>query len=157
MPITLESPAFKNGEPIPRKHTGEGPDVSPELRFSGVPGETRELALICDDPDAPRAEPWVHWVIYGLPSGVKGLAEGVPAQARLEQPVALQGVNDFGRVGYGGPMPPPGHGRHRYYFRLYALGENLHLAPGLDKQKLLAAMGPHVIAQGELVGTYERR
>jgi Raf kinase inhibitor-like YbhB/YbcL family protein len=157
MPITIESPAFANGEPIPTKHTGEGPDVSPPLRWSGLPEGTRELALICDDPDAPRAEPWVHWVLYGLSAPVAGLPEGLPKDARLAQPAAHQGGTDFGRVGYGGPMPPKGHGRHRYFFRLYALGQALELAPGLDKKKLLAALRPHVIGEGVLMGTYERK
>src|SRR6188768_2952332 len=157
MSINLESPAFQNGQPIPRKHTGEGPDVSPELRWSGVPKEARELALVCEDPDAPRAEPWVHWVIYGLPAATNRLPEGIPVRPRLSAPPALQGRNDFeGHVGYGGPMPPKGHGRHRYFFRLYALDEPLHLPAGLDKSQLLAAIQPHVVEQAELMGTYER-
>jgi Raf kinase inhibitor-like YbhB/YbcL family protein len=157
MPIPLESPAFANGEVIPKKHTGEGEDVSPELRWSGVPAGTRELALVCDDPDAPRAEPWVHWVLYGLAPTVSELPEDIATDATLAQPKACQGVTDFGRVGYGGPMPPKGHGRHRYVFRLYALDRPLVLPPGLDKKRLLAAMQGHILDQGELVGTYERR
>jgi Raf kinase inhibitor-like YbhB/YbcL family protein len=158
MAIIIESPAFKDGQPIPQKYTGEGADVSPALRWSGIPAEAAELALICDDPDAPRADPWVHWVIYGLPASATGLPEGVPTQKTLESPPARQGPNDFaGRIGYGGPMPPKGHGRHRYHFRLYALESALGLAPGLDKTALLDAIGPHVLGQGELMGTYERR
>ena len=158
MAIHLESPAFRSGEAIPRKHTGEGPDVSPPLQWSGLPEGTQELALVCDDPDAPRAEPWVHWVLYGLPGGTPGLPEGIPAEATLAPPPARQGRNDFdGALGYGGPMPPKGHGRHRYYFRLYALGQRLDLPPGLDKKALLAAIRPHVLGEGELMGTYERK
>ena len=157
MPITIESPAFPNGEAIPRKHTGEGDDVSPELRWSGLPEGTRELALVCDDPDAPRAEPWVHWVLYGLSPAATGLPEGVPAEASLKSPSARQGPSDFERVGYGGPMPPRGHGRHRYYFRLYALGKALDLPAGLDKDALLTSIRPHVLGEGELLGTYERK
>jgi Raf kinase inhibitor-like YbhB/YbcL family protein len=157
MSIRLESPAFASGAPIPKKHTGEGPDVSPSLRWSGLPEGTQALALICDDPDAPRAEPWVHWVIYGLPPTLEGLPEGVSTDAVLEQPKARQGVTDFGRVGYGGPMPPKGHGRHRYFFRLYALGHAVDLPAGLDKAQVLAAIRPHVLGEGELLGTYERK
>jgi Raf kinase inhibitor-like YbhB/YbcL family protein len=145
-----------NGATIPQKHTGEGPNVSPALRWSGVPPGTRQLALICDDPDAPRAEPWVHWVLYGLPPTIDGLSEGLATDVTLETPPARQGVNDSGRTGYSGPLPPRGHGRHRYFFRLYALGEVLDLPPGVDKETLLAAIRPHVLAEGELVGTYER-
>jgi Raf kinase inhibitor-like YbhB/YbcL family protein len=157
MPIAVESPEFRNGEPIPKKHTGEGPDVSPRLRWSGVPEGARELALVCEDPDAPRAEPWVHWVLYGLSPSIRELPEGVSKEARPAGPAAHQGPNDSRSVGYSGPMPPRGHGRHRYFFRLYALGQALDLPPGLDKAKLLAAIRPHVIAEGELMGTYERR
>ena len=156
MPITIESTAFDAGETIPGKYTGEGPDVSPPLRWSGVPPGTRELALVCDDPDAPRPQPWVHWVIYGLPGTLAGLPEDVPKDARLNLP-AHQGPTDFGRIGYGGPMPPKGHGRHRYFFRLYALDAALELPPGLDKTRLLTAIRPHVIGEGEIVGTYERK
>jgi Raf kinase inhibitor-like YbhB/YbcL family protein len=158
MSITLESAAFKDGQPIPRKHTGEGTDVSPELHWSGVPPEARELALVCEDPDAPRTDPWVHWVIYGMPPATRGLPEGVPVRARVDSPSAQQGKTDFaGRVGYGGPMPPKGHGRHRYFFRLYALDEALHLPAGLDKSQLMTAIEEHLLGTGELVGTYERK
>jgi Raf kinase inhibitor-like YbhB/YbcL family protein len=158
MPIHLESSSFKNGQPIPRKHTGEGTDVSPELHWSGVPPETRELALVCEDPDAPRADPWVHWMIYGLPPGTRALPEGVPGRPHVDAPPAEQGKTDFaGRVGYGGPMPPKGHGPHRYFFRLYALDAALHLPPGLAKPQLMAAIEEHLLERGELVGTYERK
>jgi Raf kinase inhibitor-like YbhB/YbcL family protein len=142
---------------IPKKYTGEGPDVSPELRWSGVPEGTRELALVCDDPDAPRAQPWVHWVLYSLPPDVQSLPEGVAKRDRIEPAPARQGGNDFGKVGYGGPMPPRGHGPHRYFFHLYALGHKLDLAPGLDKDKLLAAIADHVLDEGQLMGKYERK
>ena len=157
MPITLESPAFENGDTIPSKHTGEGPNLSPALRWSGLPEGTRALALVCEDPDAPRAEPWVHWVLYGLPPTTTGLPEGVPRDATLKEPPAQQGRTDSGPSGYFGPMPPKGHGRHRYFFRLYALGTAVDLSHGLDKAGLLAAIGPHVLGEGVLLGTYERK
>jgi Raf kinase inhibitor-like YbhB/YbcL family protein len=157
MPITLESPAFGNGEPIPRRYTGEGEDVSPALQWSGLPEGTRAVALLCEDPDAPRAEPWVHWVLYGLSPTTPGLREGVPRQSTLSDPPARQGQTDSGGPGYRGPMPPKGHGRHRYYFRLYALREAVDLPPGIDKARLLAAIQPQILGQGDLMGTYERK
>ncbi len=99
MAIEVSSPAFKSGGLIPTKHTGEGEDVSPALNWSGLPEGTREIALICDDPDAPRPEPWVHWVLYKIPAVCTGLPEGGTEGV-------LEGRNDFGRAGYGGPMPP---------------------------------------------------
>ncbi|MGD0094274.1 MAG: YbhB/YbcL family Raf kinase inhibitor-like protein [Planctomycetota bacterium] len=158
MTIAITSTAFKAQAAIPKKHTGEGADTSPPLAWSGVPAEAKELALICDDPDAPRAEPWVHWVLYSLPAGAKDLPEGVPAKETLQEPQgARNGVNDFGKLGYGGPMPPRGHGTHHYYFKLYALDAALNLAPRLTKKKLLEALKGHILAQGELIGTYERK
>jgi len=151
MTIQVSSPAFEAGGRIPTKYTGEGEDVSPPLRWSGAPGETRELALICEDPDAPTPHPFVHWVLYRIPPETTSLEEGgIP-------PGALEGTNDFGRTGYGGPMPPRGHGPHRYHFRVYALDAGLQVRPGLGKDELLAAMEGHVLDRGELVGTYERR
>ena len=157
--MTITSTAFKDGQPIPTKYTGEGDDVSPPLAWTGVHDGARQLALICDDPDAPTDEPWVHWVIYGLPPEITGLPEGVPTTEIVEAPSAIQGVNGWpGRViGYNGPMPPPGHGVHHYHFTLYALDVALELAPGASKAELLAAMDGHILATGELIGTYERR
>jgi Raf kinase inhibitor-like YbhB/YbcL family protein len=158
MSIKVESSAFKAGAAIPAKYTGEGPDVSPALAWSGVPAGAKELALICDDPDAPRAQPWVHWVIYGLPPTTAGLPENVAKDKTLKQPEgAVQGLTDFDKIGYNGPMPPRGHGTHHYHFMLYALDANLKLAPGLTKADLLKAMKGHILAQGEVVGTYERK
>jgi Raf kinase inhibitor-like YbhB/YbcL family protein len=161
MKFTLTSGAFKSGRPIPKRHTGEGDDVSPALDWEGAPNETKEFALICDDPDAPTPEPWVHWVIYGIPAEVRALPEGVKSNvAQLSQPVAArQGKNSWPSgvtIGYRGPMPPPGHGTHHYHFRLYALDTKLELASGATKQQLLDAMKGHVLADVELVGTYER-
>lgn len=157
MKITIESSAFKHNEPIPRKHTGEGEDVSPPLSWSGIPDGTQELALIVDDPDAPRPEPWVHWVIYKLPPTLTSLPEGVPETKTLAEPAgAMQGNNTWPKLGYNGPMPPPGHGVHHYHFKLYALDAALDVKPGLDKKQLLAKMKGHILAEGELVGTYQR-
>jgi Raf kinase inhibitor-like YbhB/YbcL family protein len=158
MTITVTSPAFAAGQAIPVKHTGEGQDVSPALAWSGVPAGAKELALICDDPDAPRPQPWIHWVIYGLSPTVQGLPEAVSADPTLAEPKgALQGKNGSDVTGYHGPMPPKGHGVHHYYFKLYALDAALGLAPGRTKTELLTAMKGHVLAWGELIGTYERK
>jgi Raf kinase inhibitor-like YbhB/YbcL family protein len=150
MAIQVSSPAFEPGDTIPKKHTGEGQDVSPALRWTRLPEGTREIALICDDPDAPTPRPFVHWVIYKIPADREGLPEG-------ETQGALEGENDFGRTGYGGPMPPRGHGVHHYHFKVYALDAELEVAAGSTKDRLLEAMEGHVLAEGELVGTYERR
>ena len=157
MTLIVRSPAFSEGSPIPRRHTGDGEDLSPPLSWSGVPSAVRELALIVDDPDAPTSEPWVHWVIYKVPVATDGLAEGVPPVVRPGfAPTALQGRNSWKSVGYRGPAPPKGHGVHRYFFKLYALDKALDLAEGLDKAGLLKAIEGHVLAEGELMGTYQR-
>ena len=158
MAIIITSSAFKNNQPIPRKYTGEAEDVSPPLSWSNVPAQTKELALICDDPDAPTPEPWVHWLIYKLPPGTAELPEAVPPERTLKTPAgAMQGTNSFNKIGYGGPLPPKGHGVHHYHFKLYALSKPLPLQPGIEKKALVAAMKGAVIAEGELVGTYERK
>ncbi|MBX3469329.1 MAG: YbhB/YbcL family Raf kinase inhibitor-like protein [Planctomycetes bacterium] len=157
--LQLRSPAFSPGERIPRRHARppEGLDASPPLTWSLVPEGARELVLICDDPDAPSAEPWVHWVAYRIPAKARALPEGI---ARDEQPGnpegMLQGQNSWGLVGYGGPQPPVGHGTHHYHFRLLAIDTHLSLGPGATKEEVLEAIDGHVIAEGELVGTYER-
>jgi hypothetical protein len=156
MAIELTSTAFKAGERIPRKHTGEAEDLSPALAWKGAPAAAKEFALICDDPDAPSAKrprpegPWVHWVLYRIPAQTASLPEG-------SKGIGIEGMTDFGQPGYGGPMPPQGSGPHRYFFRVYALGTALDLKPGATQAQLLAAMKGHVIAQGELMGTYERK
>jgi Raf kinase inhibitor-like YbhB/YbcL family protein len=147
--MTLVTPAFTANGRIPKKYAGEGDDVSPPLSWRGVPPGTRELALICDDPDAPQPKPWVHWVAYQIPPTQTGLREN--AHGNL-----TEGQNDFGRRGYGGPLPPQGHGLHRYHFHLYALDQHIEAEPGLTKDQLLDAMRGHVLAEGELVGSYER-
>jgi Raf kinase inhibitor-like YbhB/YbcL family protein len=156
MPIVLTSASFDDGSPIPARHTADGADLSPPLAWSGIPSGTAELALLCDDPDAPRAEPWVHWVLFGIPTVVAGLPEGLPASRTLSLPGGAQGSNDFGRIGYGGPSPPRGHGVHHYHFRLLALDRALDLRPGATKRDLLAASRGHVLGEGLLTGTYRR-
>ena len=157
MTLTILSSAFADGQPIPRRYSGEGEDVSPPLSFSDVPEATKELAMIVDDPDAPTAQPWVHWVIYKIPPDAAGLPQAIAPDAQLSRPAgALQGKNTSADIGYHGPNPPPGHGLHHYYFKLYALDTQLSLKSGADKQTLLAAMEGHILGRGKLVGTYQR-
>jgi Raf kinase inhibitor-like YbhB/YbcL family protein len=159
MAIELTSTAFEHGQPIPPKYTGEGADVSPPISWSGLPEGTQELALICDDPDAPTAEPWVHWLIYKIPATLTGLPEGIEGRARLKEPAGvLQGQNSWPsqNIGYRGPMPPPGHGTHRYFFRLYALEAKPVIAAGVEKRVLVEEIKDHVLGEGILIGTYQR-
>ena len=154
MRITITSPAFTQGSPIPAKYTCDGQDVSPPLKWSGMPAGTLGLVLICDDPDAP-AGTWVHWILYNLPPMPTELTERVPAEEVLTDGTR-QGLNDFKRVGYGGPCPPRGK-PHRYSFKLYALDVELDLKPKASKAQVVAAMQGHILAEGELMGTYQRR
>ena len=159
MAINSTSGAFEPGKPIPKPYTGDGDDRSPPLAWNGVPAGAKELALICDDPDAPTPKPWVHWVIYKIPADTKSLEEGIPRKPQPPIPNgALQGVNSFpsDNIGYRGPAPPKGHGVHHYHFKLYALDTPLDLKPALDKDQVLAAMKGHIVGEGEIVGTYER-
>jgi Raf kinase inhibitor-like YbhB/YbcL family protein len=157
MSLIIRSAAFSSGKPIPRRHSGDGEDLSPPLAWSGVPSSARELAMIVDDPDAPTPQPWVHWVIYRIPATIDALAEGVPPLPKPSFPDgALQGKNSWNAAGYRGPAPPKGHGVHRYFFKLYALDTVLDLHDGLDKPSLLKAMAGHIVAEGELMGTYQR-
>jgi Raf kinase inhibitor-like YbhB/YbcL family protein len=150
--IKIRSTLFQDGEMIPRPYTCDGPGVSPSLSWEAVPAQAKTLALIADDPDAPQRT-WVHWVLYNLPAETKGLVENVPKQNRLAGG-ALQGSNDFQKIGYDGPCPPSG--THRYYFKLYALDAVLPLEPGATKEQLLEAMKGHVLAEGQLMGKYHR-
>lgn len=154
--LTLESPAFDDGSAIPRKHTCEGEDVSPALRWSGVPEAARSLVLIVDDPDAPDpANPkttWVHWVLYDLPPDARELPEAVSADDL--PPGTRQGRNDWKRTGYGGPCPPIG--RHRYVHKLYALDEALGDLGRPTKADVERAMQDKGLAKTELIGTYQK-
>ena len=156
MTLTLKSSAFDNGGEIPSRYTCEGEDVSPPLVWTGVPETARSLVLIIDDPDAPDPKApkmiWVHWVLYNIPPDVSGLPEGI-VPAKL-QPGMVEGLNDWKRIGYGGPCPPIG--RHRYFHKLYALDTVLEGMNTPTKTKVEAAMKGHVIAQTELMGTYQK-
>lgn len=154
--MKITSRAFQDGERIPEKYTGEGEDVSPPLDFEGVPEEARSLALIVDDPDAP-AKTWVHWLAWGLPADVGELPPNVPKDEVVEELEGMrQGRTDFDDVGYGGPMPPKGHGTHHYRFTLYALDRHIDLDAGATRDALERRLDGHVIDEARLVGTYER-
>ena len=147
--IEISSPAFKHGGPIPKDHTAEGADISPELRLANVPPGTVELAIICHDPDAPLTDGFTHWVLYGIPAQTTVIPENGGGTFK-------QGIADFGREGYGGPAPPPGHGRHHYFFHVYALDAPVDAAAGLSRTELLALIDDHIIEQNRIVGTFER-
>jgi Raf kinase inhibitor-like YbhB/YbcL family protein len=162
--FTLSSPSFRNNQPMPAKHSCEGQDASPALKWEGAPAGTKSFAVIADDPDAPGGS-WVHWVIYNISGNVVELAENVSKgdtvawvayEIATYSAGAKQGMNDFGKVGYGGPCPPRGHGVHHYHFRLYALDTDLNLTPRVTRKQLESAMKGHILAQAELVGTYQR-
>ena len=152
--IQLTSTAFAYGDKIPVRFTCEGDDVSPPLRWAGVPVETRSLALIMDDPDAPRGT-WVHWVLYNLPGEAVELAQAVPTLPETPSG-ARHGRNTAGDMAYAGPCPPTGKS-HRYFFRLYALDIMLSLPPGATRGELEQATEQHILAQGTLMGTYQHR
>lgn len=151
--IELSSPVFENGGVIPARYTCDGEDVSPPLEWKGLLEGTASLALIVFDPDAPGGK-FTHWLIYGIPARVKALPEGVPSEG-IVAGLGVQGRNDFGRVGRGGPCPPRGPA-HRYVFRLLALDADLDLPPGLTRGELEEAVEGHVLGVGELVGLYSR-
>ena len=151
MPLQITSTAFSAGETIPKKFTCDGPDISPKLTWNEPAAKTQSFTLIMDDPDAPVGT-WVHWVLFGLPADAKELSEGVAKQDQLSNG-ARQGRNDFGKIGYGGPCPPPGK-PHRYFFKLYALDSKLNLKAGATKAEVERAMKGHVVGQAELVGRY---
>jgi Raf kinase inhibitor-like YbhB/YbcL family protein len=151
--FSLKSSAFAAGAEIPKKFTCVAADVSPALEWSGGPAKTGSFALIMDDPDAPVGT-WVHWVLWNLPASAHSLPEGVAKREQLDDG-SRQGRNDFSKVGYNGPCPPPGK-PHRYFFRLYALDAKLALAAGATRQELDAAMKGHVLGQAEYMGTFRR-
>ena len=153
MSLQLSSTAFSNSGTIPKKYTCDGPDVSPALVWSGAPAGTQAFALIADDPDAPVGT-WVHWVLYNAPSSAHEFAEGMRKDEQLPDGT-LQGRNDFRKIGYGGPCPPPGK-PHRYFFKLYALDAKLNLKPGASKADVESAMKGHILAQAEWMGRYGR-
>lgn len=147
MSIQLTSRAFAEGEAIPNKYTCDGENLSPPLSWSGIPEGTQSLALVVNDPDAPRGD-WVHWVLVDLPPDLADLPEGA-------QGAGVEGVNDFNKRGYGGPCPPRGS-NHRYIFKLYALDRALNLQAGMTRGEAEKAMQGHILAQGQLMGRYGR-
>jgi Raf kinase inhibitor-like YbhB/YbcL family protein len=151
--LSLTTKAFKPGALIPKQFACDGLDASPDLDWSSAPQETRSFALIVEDPDAPGGN-WVHWVVYNLPASTHHLSEGVPKRSDI-QAGGRQGQNDFGAVGYNGPCPPAGR-PHRYFFRLYALDTFLNLKTQVTKAGLEQAMKGHVLAEGEVMGRYNR-
>jgi Raf kinase inhibitor-like YbhB/YbcL family protein len=153
MAFTVQSTAFTAGGTIPARYTCDGANLSPALSWKDAPAGTQSLALIADDPDAP-AGTWTHWILWNLPPQATLLPEGVPPSETLANG-ARQGRNNFQRLGYGGPCPPPGKA-HRYFFRLYALDARLDQKPGAVRSELEAAMQGHVLAQSEWMGRYAR-
>jgi len=151
--MRLTSTAFENGGSIASRFTGVGEDTSPQLSWSGAPAGTKAFAVICHDPDAPLVTPggtygFVHWVLYNIPASTSFIAEGSDE--------FTQGKNDFGNLGYGGPMPPAGHGQHHYYFWVLALDQAVELEAGLTLWQLLTRIEPNLIGMNRLVGTFER-
>ncbi|MEP0762438.1 MAG: YbhB/YbcL family Raf kinase inhibitor-like protein [Chloroflexota bacterium] len=152
MTLELTSTAFSEGQPIPARYTCTGEDISPPLAWRGAPPGTQSFALIMDDPDAP-GRTWVHWVVFNLPAEATGLPAAIHSDGDLPGE-AVHGQNSWRRNDYGGPCPPSG--THRYFFKLYALDTTLDLAPGATKQQVLDALAGHVLAEGQVMGTYRR-
>ena len=150
--MDITSSAFNEGAMIPEKYTCDGPNISPPLKWSDAPEETKSFAIICEDPDAPSGI-WVHWVLFNLPVNVKELPENIPAIGKLSNG-AKQGKNDFGKIGYGGPCPPGG--THRYFFQVYALTKELDLEAGISKSELISAMEGNILSEGQIMGKYQR-
>ena len=150
--MQVTSTAFKEGQPIPRPYTCDGVNISPPLEWNGAPKSAKTIAIIADDPDAPSGT-WVHWVVYNLPAENIGLVENLPATEDLKAG-GFQGKNDFQKIGYGGPCPPSG--THRYFFKVYALDNELPLKGGATKSDVEKAMQGHIVAQAQLMGTYQR-
>jgi Raf kinase inhibitor-like YbhB/YbcL family protein len=159
--ITVTSPAFKNGQPLPVDYTADGKNISPPIMWSNLPAGTKEIALIHEDPTVGMPQPFVHWIIYKIPATAKGVPENVPIDPATPMPAeiagAVQGMSGFRRAMYRGPAPPKPGRVHEYHFIVYALDAPLELAAGATKAQLLEAMKGHIIGQGEMVGTYERK
>jgi len=152
--MKLASSAFTQGGEIPQQFTCEGQDISPDFSWTDAPKETKSFALIAHDPDAPRPNGFVHWVVYNIPGSVTQIVQNALKSASLPE-LGQQGRNDSGTIGYMGPCPPSGS--HRYFFRLYALRAKLDLGPSATYNEVLAAMEDKIIEQSELMGTYAKR
>ncbi len=152
MEFPFTSTAFNNEERIPTKYACDGQYISPPLQWSDPPQDTKSFALICDDPDTPRGT-WVHWILYNIPASTGALQEAIPSDANLADG-SWHGMNNWGRLGYGGPCPPSG--THRYFFNLYALDKMLDLYAGASKSQVRQAMQGHILAQAQLMGKYSR-
>ncbi len=151
--MKITSPAFEEGELIPKKYTCDGSNASPPLKWDSVPAGTESIAIICEDPDAPSGT-WVHWILFNLPAECRELAENIPDDETLHDSTR-QGINDFGSIGYSGPCPP--WGIHRYFFKIFALDCTLDIVHLVDKDILNLAMGDHILATGQLMGIYQRK
>lgn len=154
MSLELKSDAFTNGQSIPAKYSCVGKNISPALMWNEPPAGTQSFALIVDDPDAPMGT-WVHWVLFNIPANTRNLQENLPTTGKNVDPNAIYvGKNSSGNIGYDGPCPPSG--THRYYFKLYALDKTISLLPGATKEQVLKEMDGHILAQGELMGTFSK-
>lgn len=153
MEITIESRDFKEGEPIPSKFTCEGSNISPQLSWTCETEGVKTYVLIVEDPDSPSGN-FTHWIVYNIPSRVNSLMQNSTPTKNVPDEI-LMGTNDFGRIGYGGPCPPSGI--HRYFFRMYGLNTAVHLDSGATKREVLKKMEGHIIARGELMGTYQKQ
>ena len=147
MALRVSSSVFADGAPIPKKYTCDGQDVPPPLELSGVPTQSKSIAVICEDPDAPSGT-FTHWVLYDVPASTDAIGEGAS--------IGKTGMNDFGKPGFGGPCPPKKDGAHHYRFHIYALDVDSLGPPGLSKQEALEAMNGHILEEGELTGIYKR-
>ena len=152
--MQLTSAAFGQGAEIPTYYASDGEDVSPALSWKDAPAKTKSFALVVHDPDAPRPGGFTHWVLYNIPAEAGHIEENTPDEDRIRG-VGMQGRNDAGKIGYVGPAPPSG--MHRYFFRLFAIDQMLNLSPGATHKQLSAAVKGHILAQAELMGTYEKK
>lgn len=156
--VVVTSDAFTDGGALPRRYAKEGDNVSPPLRFANLPPGTREVVVLCEDPDAPMPHPYLHWLAYRIEPGTTELPEGITQGAEVAEPMphARQAKNANGHLGYDGPAPPPGHGVHHYHFQVFALGRPLEVSASPSREEIVDGMRGYVIGYGEIVGTYER-
>lgn len=148
--MLITSPSFLNSQPIPKKFTCDGGNINPELQIQNIPGEAKSLALIVDDPDATGGRTFTHWLLWNIDPKTTLIKE------ESKPPESIEGKNDFGRIGYGGPCPPPGSKPHRYFFKLYALRAVLDLPEGAKKGELESEISKHLVEKSELIGLYQR-